>query len=80
MVFVISFFIFLLFVTALAIGMIFKRGGLKSESEAHELLEGMTCAACANTSCGFQGQKQHQPETSCGCTGLKLKDIEYKEV
>lgn len=64
MVYLVSFGIFILFVGCLAISLIFKRGGLKSESEAHELLEGLSCAACTNSSCGFQGQKR-KPTNKC---------------
>lgn len=64
MVYLVSFGIFMLFVFCLAISLIFKRGGLKSESEAHEILEGLSCAACTNSSCGFQGQKR-KPTKKC---------------
>ena len=64
MVYLVSFGIFILFVGCLAISLIFKRGGLKSESEAHEILEGLSCAACTNSSCGFQGQKR-KPTKKC---------------
>lgn len=64
MIYLVSFGIFLLFVLGLAIGLIFKRGALKSESEAHALLEGINCAACTNTSCGFNG-KDRKPTKSC---------------
>lgn len=64
MVYLVSFGIFILFVGCLAISLIFKRGGLKSETEAHEILEGLSCAACTNSSCGFQGQKR-KPTKKC---------------
>lgn len=35
-----------------------------SESEAHEILEGLTCAACTNSSCGFKGQDR-APSKNC---------------
>ena len=71
MVYLVSFGIFLVFVFCLAMGMIFKRGGLKSESEAHAILEGLTCVACTNSSCGFQGQ-QRKPTKKC------LNDTEHE--
>ena len=75
MMYLVSFGIFLLFVLCLALSLIFKRGGLKSESEAHAILEGINCAACSNTACGFQG-KQHKPTKNC----LHNADIEFKQV
>lgn len=72
MIYLVSFGIFLVFVLCLAISLIFKRGGLKSESEAHAILEGITCAACTNSSCGFQGQKR-KPSKNC------LNDAAEKE-
>lgn len=74
MVYLVSFGIFILFVGCLAISLIFKRGGLKSESEAHELLEGLSCAACTNSSCGFQGQKR-KPTKKC----LSQADADNKD-
>lgn len=65
MIYLVSFGIFCVFVLCLAISLICKRGGLKSESEAHALLEGINCAACANTSCGFNGKKEHKPTKNC---------------
>ena len=55
MVYLVSFGIFLLFMLCMALSLIFKRGSLKSESEAHALLEGINCAACTNSACGFHG-------------------------
>ena len=51
MVYLVSFGIFLLFMLCMALSLIFKRGSLKSESEAHALLEGINCAACTNSAC-----------------------------
>ncbi len=75
MIFLVSFGIFCVFVLCLAISLICKRGGLKSESEAHAILEGINCAACANTSCGFNGHKEHKPTKHC-----MHESIEFKEV
>ena len=59
MIYLVTFGIFCVFVLCMALSLIFKRGALKSESEAHAILEGINCAACANTSCGFNGKKEH---------------------
>lgn len=75
MIYLVSFGIFCVFVLCLAISLICKRGGLKSESEAHALLEGINCAACANTSCGFNGKKEHKSTKNC-----LHEPIEFKEV
>lgn len=73
MVILVSFGTFLVFFFCLCIGLIFRNQGLKSESEAHELLEGLTCAACTNSSCGFQG-KSRKPSKSC------LADTEQESI
>ncbi len=64
MIYLFSFGIFLLFVLGLALGMLMKRSGLKSESEANAILEGISCAACT-MNCGFAGKKSHKPKKSC---------------
>lgn len=65
MIFLASFIIFLIFIFFLAIGYIFKRKGLVSESEAHQLLSesGISCAHCTS-SCTFAGQ-QRKPTKKC---------------
>ena len=82
MVYLVSFGIFILFVGCLAISLIFKRGGLKSESEAHELLEGLSCDACTNSSCGFQGQKRKRTKKCLSQADADDKDanIAFKQV
>lgn len=76
MIYLVTFGIFVVFVLCLALGMLCKRGGLKSESEAHALLEGINCAACANTSCGFNGNSHHKPSKKC----LSETEINFKQV
>lgn len=75
MIYLVSFGIFVIFVLCLALGLIFRRGGLKSESEAHAILEGVNCAACANTSCGFNGQDR-KPTKNC----LHETEIAHKKI
>lgn len=65
MIYLVSFGIFCVFIFFLSLGLIFKRGGLKSESEAHEILEGISCAMCSNSGCGFHGQKNRKPTKNC---------------
>ncbi|MBU3844959.1 MAG: hypothetical protein H9847_08895 [Candidatus Anaerobiospirillum pullicola] len=76
MIYLVSFAIFLIFVLFMAISLIFKRGALKSESEAHALLEGINCAACNNSSCGFHGNEGHKPGKNC----LEKTEIAFKQV
>ncbi|HIX57407.1 MAG TPA: hypothetical protein H9850_08060 [Candidatus Anaerobiospirillum pullistercoris] len=76
MVYLVSFGIFLLFMLCMALSLIFKRGSLKSESEAHALLEGINCAACTNSACGFHGQQRRKPSKSC----LQKAEIDFKQV
>lgn len=47
----------------MALGYILQKKGLKSETEANEILEGLTCASCT-TSCSFAGQKR-TPTKKC---------------
>lgn len=76
MIYLVSFIIFLIFMCCLALSLIFKRGSLKSESEAHAILEGLNCAACTNSSCGFHGQPKRKPSKSC----LQKGEIDFKQV
>lgn len=64
MIYLVSFGIFCVFIFFLSLSLIFKRGGLKSESEAHAILEGINCAMCSNSNCGFHGQKR-KPTKKC---------------
>lgn len=77
MIYLVTFGVFLLFVLGMAISLIFKRGSLKSESEAHALLEleGISCAACSNSSCGFHG-KDRKPTKTC----LHETPIAHKQI
>lgn len=75
MIYLVTFGIFLVFVLCLAVSLVFKRGSLKSESEAHALLEGVNCAACSNSSCGFHG-KDHKPTKNC----LHETPIAHKQI
>lgn len=76
MIYLVTFGIFLLFVLCMALSLIFKRGALKSESEAHAILEGIKCAACTNTSCGFHGKEDHKPTKNC----LEDMEIAHKQI
>lgn len=80
MIYLVTFGIFLVFVLCLAISLIFKRGGLKSESEAHALLEGINCAACTNTSCGFNGQDRKPTKTCLHESELHETEIPHKQI
>lgn len=75
MIFLVTFGIFLLFMLCMTLSLIFKRGALKSESEASALLEDINCAACTNSSCGFNG-KNRKPAKNC----LHETQIAYKQV
>lgn len=76
MIYLVTFIIFLIFIFCLALSLVFKRGSLKSESEAHALLEGLNCAACSNSACGFHGQLKRKPSKNC----LQNSEIDFKQV
>lgn len=76
MIYLVSFGIFVLFMLCMALSLIFKRGSLKSESEAHALLEGINCAACTVSSCGFHGSARRKPSKNC----LQKTEIDFKSV
>lgn len=76
MIYLVSFIIFLIFIFCLALSLVFKRGPLKSESEANALLEGLNCAACSNSACGFHGQPKRKPSKNC----LQKGEIDFKQV
>lgn len=75
MIYLVTFGVFLLFMLCMTLSLIFKRGALKSESEAQALLEDIKCAACTNTSCGFHG-KDHKPAKNC----LHDAEIPHKQI
>lgn len=76
MIYLVTFIIFLVFMLCMALSLIFKRGALKSESEAHALLEGINCAACTNSACGFHGTEKRKPSKNC----LQKTEIDFKSV
>ena len=66
MIYLASFVMFLFFVTAMALGMILNKRPLKTEDEATAaIMEGLSCATCHSTLCGFAGKKNHAPRANC---------------
>lgn len=78
MIYLVSFIIFLLFFFCLSLGFILQKKGLKSESEANAILEGLTCASCT-ASCGFAGSKR-KPTKNCKATIVFNKDEELEKI
>ena len=63
MIYIAAFVFFIVFFLFMGLGYILQKKGLKSENEANEILEGLTCASCT-TSCTFAGQRR-KPTKKC---------------
>lgn len=77
MVFLASFLVFLFFVLALSLGLILKRGPMKTEDEAlSSVLDGGACATCQQM-CAMAGKKLEEKPKKCK---IEQQEIPHRTV
>ncbi len=80
MIFVASFVIFLLFVLALSLGLIFRKKPLVTEDEATANIMGDSACALCNQMCAMAGKKVSKKEKEKIKCSIEDSSIPHKEV